>query len=333
MKRTTFLIPHFRTWRWSAVCVHALKTYGIPVEQEIILIDNSPGHPSIKAITETSLGEGIKVISGNPKFTSHGHGYCLGEEVASGDHIFTAESDSFPIRHGWFDPYVEAVGQGYDLIGPEIPQGSGRYIHPAGALVSKRVLEAAKQWRSRHDNWLFCPGAAPALGLSDKGYHVVARSEWLYEQAIPSDLLNQIELWSLTGAWQEMRAFEDDSFDTYMHRKRITHFTPQPGRDHYLKIGYEAGQWLAYFAEYSGFKCLRAPVEIEWMPGRTGRQAAGSTVFGGFRHVWAGSVSLVSAKDMDPEVVAFKTGNMNEYFSQLPVDIRTQIEELERRNA
>ena len=317
MKKVSILIPHFKTVEWTAICVNAFKTYGMPVPSEIIVCDNSPGHPSIRAITETSLGAGVNVVLGNPDFPSHGMGYDIAVKHATGDWMFTSETDSFPTRHGWFDEYVKASVD-YTLIGPSVPQSSGRYIHPAGALVSIDVLTSALLWQIEHSEWAFVPSAAIQMGLSDRAYHVVCR-----DIMVPEPLRAEAELWAKAGVWQEMRSFDEDSFDTYSKRQGIENFEPT-GKDAYLKIGYEAGQWLHYFARHQGFRCLEAPSTIAWMPGHDSKQAAFSTVFDGFKHVWCGTMSHVS-DGIAADVRAYKMGVMKAEYEKLSPDLRRDI--------
>lgn len=334
--KVSILIPHFRTWRWTAVCIWHFKKFGLPVPSEIILVDNSPGHPSIKAITQTELGEGVKVLSGDPEFASHGNGYDIAARAATGTHFFTAETDSMPTRCGWFDEYVKAVGDGYDLIGPEIPQSAGRYVHPAGALLDSRVYNAAIRWQKNQAEWFFCPGAAVMMQYADRGYHVVCRGEDALRRVLStSALAKEIDIWAKAGPYQEMRCFEDDSFETYPQRTGIglKYFSPLEGKGYYLKIGYEAGQWLAYFAEAHGFKVLRAPTEIRWMEGHENQQAAASTVFGGFTHYWGGTVSNVAPEgDFNAGVRRAKMAVQDGLFAALPEKLRNQIEAFERAN-
>lgn len=329
MRKVSIIIPTYKTWRWTAICIHAYKTYGVPVDSEIILVDNAPDSPMIQAITETELGDGVKVINGERDFSSHGRGYDLAYNESDGDWIFCSETDSFPTRHGWFDEYIKASSE-YDLIGPEVPQSSGRYIHPAGSLYRREIIEKAKEWQKNHKNWIFCPGAAVELGTSSKGYHVVANKGWLGHQNFSSELGDQIATWTRAGVFQEMRCFDEDTWESYPHRVSIVNWEPDPGKPAYNKIGFEAGQWLAYFAQSHGFKVLKAPTEIHWMPGHEGGQAAFSTVFGGYTHVWCGTVSNLP-NDIANDVRAFKLAKMNELFNQLPESVRVKIEFLEER--
>ena len=332
MRKLSIIIPHYATWRWTAICVNAFKTFGVPVESEIIVCDNSPGNPSIKCLTETSLGYGVKIVQGDPNLPSHGHGYELCYEQAEGDWIFTAETDSFPTRSGWADEYVKASAN-YHLIGPPIPQSSGRYIHPAGAAVSRLVLNSALNWMQEHQEWIFCPGAAVALQTSDRPYHVVAHRDFIEEHKDKLSATHYCEIknWQKAMQWQQMRCFDEDTFENYSQRTGIKNWNPVPGKLAYNKIGFEAGQWLSYFAQDHGFKCLEAPTHIEWMPNHHMGQAAFSDVFGGFRHVWCGTSSFSPA--IAPDVREFKMKQMNDAWLTVPEPIRKIIETLEQEHA
>lgn len=333
MKLVSILIPHFKTWRWTSACIHLFKHYGFSLPYEIIVCDNSPGHPSIKCLTETELGEGVTIVDGQADFPSHGKGYFKAYQKAQGDWIFTAESDSFPTRHGWGEGYIKAA-EHHDFIAPLMPMAAGAYGHPAGALVKRSVLDAHEAWRRDITDlgWVFIPGAAQALRLSDQGYHVVIHRDELARHSLPQDVDDNMRLWAEdVGPWQEMRSFDDDSFKTYGQRRCIGAWSPIAGRDHHLRIGYEPGQHLWYFAKSHGVKCMEAPLHIEWMPGRTGQQASYSDVFGGFRHVWAGTSAFCDG--IPAHTKEHKMKQMNQYFAQLPEHIRTKVEELERKHA
>jgi hypothetical protein len=326
--KVSILIPHFRVPQWVAICVHFFKKFPIGVDHEIIVCDNSPGHDSIKVLTETSLGEGVKIVQGQADFPSHGKGYFKAYQAAEGDWIFTAETDSFPICDGWFKSYEIASNSGYQFIAPPMPMAAGRYGHPAGALVSREVLELHQKWRDDQKDWVFIPGSAPALELSERGYHVVIREDELSDWLLPPDVQKNLELWrDDVGPWQEMRSYDDDAFESYGHRTGITHWSPQEGKVHHLRIGYEPGQHLSYFAQSHGVKCMDAPVYIQWMPGWEGKQAAYSDVFGTFRHVWAGTSAFCDG--IPSHTRTNKLDQMNEYMSQLPVEILKKCKELE----
>lgn len=328
MKKVSILIPHYQTWRWTAICIWHYRQYGVPVDSEIILVDNSPAHPSIRAITDTLLGDGIKVVTGNPAFSSHGMGYDIAASHANGDWFFTSETDSFPLRFGWFDEYLKASAD-FDLIGPEVPQSSGTYIHPAGALMNNEIYDAALKWQHQVEDWWFLPGAGLEF-KQDKPYHIVSKdNNKLVHECIQR---TDAQVWRQAGPYQEMRSFDNDDWETYPQRKGIKNFFAG-GNGPYRKIGYEAGQWLSYFAEqHLKRPVLRVPMQLDWMEGKTGQQAKQSLLWGGaFIHVWAGSVTTVAAKDMAPEVVALKRAQQDFYWQRLPMSLRLQIEAMEKR--
>lgn len=328
MKKVSILIPHFQTWKWTAACIWHFKQYGIPVDSEIILVNNSPGHPSIKAITETDLGRDIIVLDGDPEFTSHGMGYDIAARRASGDWFFTSETDSFPTQCGWFDEYVKSSVD-HSLIGPEIPQSSGFYVHPAGALMRRRIYDDAMEWQKQYAEWLFYPGTGIIYGF-DKPYHVLVHVDHA-THAEDDESVAQMRLWRRAGPYQEMRAFCDDDWDTYPMR-RDAMFRPEQDLKVYRKIGYEAGQWLSYFADKQGYRVQRAPVNLQWMPGQHGKQAAHSTVFEGFTHFWGGTVSSLGPNGMEETVRAFKLKQQQDAFEKLPLNLKMQIEELIQQN-
>ncbi len=327
--KVTITFPHYETWRWTSIAVEALKRFPFPTEHEIIVVNNSPHSQSIKCLTETSLGEGVRIIDGDPEITSHGQALSLAYEASDSDWIFTCESDSFPVRDSWGHEYVKA-SEDFDYIGPHMALAGGVFIHPCGALASRKVVEACKEWRKKYSDWVHVPGAAVTLGLSDKAYHVTCEEAWLKTKLITAELQKQVDIWKKAGPWQYEDSFDDDSFDDYWLRKEIRNWEPHHGIKHHLRIGYEPGELLSFFAQ-KNFNCMHAPTVVEWIPGWENRQAAKSTIFGGFSHIWCGTSSFSPA--IDPVVREFKMKQMAEYWLTVPQGLREQIEKLEAQHA
>ncbi len=323
MKKLTIAFAHAFTWRWTSIAVHALRKFPFPMEHEIIVVNNSPEHPSIKCLTETRLGEGVKIINGDPELPSHGQALSLAYEACDSDWFFTSESDALPITASWGAPYIRSADD-FDYIGPYMSLAGGRFIHPCGAMANRKVIEQAKAWRAKYPEWIFINSAAPELGLDLKGYHVSCTKEfWSQANLTPSIAERQVReatIWEKAGPWQEMLSFTDDSFDSYWMRELPN--LSSPTKEAYLRVGYEPGQHLSGFA-LQNFKCLKAPFKMEWIPGFHDRQAAYSDVFGVFRHVWCGTSSFSPA--IAPEVRAFKMSQMDMHFLQLPEDLRNEI--------
>lgn len=330
MKSISVLCAHYKNWKWLPIAIHSLRQYGFSgIPFEILVCDNSPHHPSIKTLTETELGKEVKIIQGDPDLPSHGQGYSLCYEQAGGSHLFTIETDSYAMRHGWFEPYIKA-SVNYDYIGPRMALAGGNFIHPCGALCSRDVVERAKLWRKDHASWIQAQGAAITLGLSDQAYHVTIHQDLLAQKVVPIELTRSIDTWKKAGPWQCMDSFDDDSFKTYGQRKEIAHWSPH-GSMYHLRIGYEPGQHLAYFADKYA-RTFAAPHRVDWIPGWEGRQAAQSVIFDGLCHAWAGT-SAVDCEGLHETVRSFKRKQMEECFLQLPEGLRQEILELEKKYA
>lgn len=328
MKKVSIIWSHWQTFRWSAITAYFFKKYQWPFPWEMLVANNSGNHPSIKVLTETELGDGVRIIEGETDFPSHGRGNELCLAAATGSHAFFTESDAFPIQDNWANEYIKLAAD-FHLIGPEIPQGSGRYIHPAGSLYDMRIFDAMKEWQNSIRDWYFCPDAAIELGTSDRPYHVVCHKDF-FESKNPSDALrDRVRLWQRCGPMQEMRCFDStDTFENHMDRTGVTYWQPVVGRDYYNKIGFEAGQMAAYFAHDHGFRCIRASTDLRWIPGWEGRQSSGATVLGGFFHAWCGASSRCNG--IHPDVRAFKLAQEDHYFRQLPEKLQRDIELLEK---
>ncbi len=199
MRKAAVIIPSYLSFKWIAACIWHFKQYPLSIPHELIVCDNSFPHPSIKALTETSLGEGVKIVLGDPDLPSHGQGYWKCWEAASPecDWAFTAENDSFPTRHGWFESWIKDAGEGFELIGPYMPMASGKYVHPAGACISRRAIEKAQTWQEAHKGWRFSPSSALRWGTADWPYHVVVSETVIQERYnlppfMPDDLRKDI---------------------------------------------------------------------------------------------------------------------------------------------
>lgn len=128
----------------------SLKQHKNETTFDILVIDNSYGHPSIKGITETSLGEGVRVAL--PKDPVHGgHQMALDHaiDLVETPWFVAWETDVLAVRDGWLDwllsfvkdDQVAIVGW-YWSIGID---DSRHYISPAGALYRTSILKRLKK--------------------------------------------------------------------------------------------------------------------------------------------------------------------------------------------
>lgn len=150
MNDATVVIPHAFVTRWLQTSVATLKQHKNNATFDILVVDNSIPHPSIKGIVETSLGEGVRVVP--PQDPAHGgHQMALDHAIDLVDTPwFVAwETDVRVMRDGWLDwllsfikdDYVAIVGW-YWSIGID---DNRHYISPAGALYRTSVLKRLKR--------------------------------------------------------------------------------------------------------------------------------------------------------------------------------------------
>jgi hypothetical protein len=145
----TVVIPHAFSPRWIQICVASLKTHKNEADFDILVVNNSVGHPSIKALTETRLGEGVKVIEPrDPNIAGHQVALDMAIDLVETPWFIAFESDVQVMRDHWFDwmlsfekdPYVAIIGW-YWSIGIDDWR---HYISPAGALYRTSILKNLK---------------------------------------------------------------------------------------------------------------------------------------------------------------------------------------------
>lgn len=162
-KAATVVIPHAFTSRWTQTAVSSLKQHKNEASFDIIVVDNSSHHASIRGITETSVGEGVKVILPKDPIRG-GHQLALDHAIDFVDTPwFVAwETDVVVHRDGWLDwllsfvkdEYVAIVGW-YWSIGSD---DNRHYISPAGALYRTSILKNLKQECNNNQDLAVCYG-------------------------------------------------------------------------------------------------------------------------------------------------------------------------------
>lgn len=150
MKPVTVVIPHALTTRWTQIAVSSLLGHQNDTPFDIIVINNTPGHPSIRGITETTLGNLVKVVSPtDPANTGHQLSLDQAIDLVETPWFLAWETDVRVLRDGWLDwmlsyakdDYVAIIGWYWDAGFDD-----GRhYISPAGALYRTSILKRLKR--------------------------------------------------------------------------------------------------------------------------------------------------------------------------------------------
>jgi hypothetical protein len=263
------VVPHAFTSRWTAITVAALKKHKNVADFDILMVDCSPGHPSIRTITETSLGEGVKVID-PPAPNIAGHQVALDQaiDLVETPWYVAFETDVRVLRDGWLDWLLSFVKDDYvAMVGwnwASDADDSRHYISPAGALYRTSVLKLLKEECLRNKDMACCYG----LDMSK-------RIDFLKDFPHTAGKLIKMGLW---GPFLESRGFGN--------------VYPFP-RDYWVS---EPGNWI-YNRIKMQWEVIHVPGEMvvneDNIPGLPHKYAyiGPSEAEAYYKHYWAGSVS------------------------------------------
>lgn len=310
-KVASIIIPHAFTNRWTAIAVASLKAHKNNADFDIIVVDNSQGHDSIKTISETRLGEGVKIVNmPDPNLAGHqiALDYCI--DLVETPWYVAWETDVKVMRDGWLDWMLSYVkDDGVAIVGwywkgdPEFDD-SRHYISPAGALYRTSVLRMLKEECLRNKDLFVCYGA-----------DMSKRIDIMKEYPHTGGKLIPMGLW---GPFSEARGFGN----VYPYSKTRDHWVPEPGNWIYNRC---VMQW----------ECIHLPGKLadsdeEGKRIGTPQKYAyigPSEEESYYRHYWAGTVSHNYQKHKIPPHDGVKlkwwlTREFNLWEEQVPEDVK-----------
>lgn len=147
-KFATVVIPFAYTQRWGQISLASLKKFKNERDFDILVMNNSPHVDAIKALTDTSLGDGVKFHIPE-KHRQRWHAGSLDRAISMIDtpYMFTMETDCTVNRDGWLDWYASllpdkyAAMAGYFWKDPSLRTDDGRhYINSSGTIYRTEVL-------------------------------------------------------------------------------------------------------------------------------------------------------------------------------------------------
>lgn len=329
----TILIPHYKSGKPTAYCVSKLLEHKGTHEIKIIVIDNSVGDESINYLQP--FKNEIEILSYQKEFIqSHGCAFDFAMAQVKTDYFITLESDSFPTQDNWLDYYEEMVNKGYDVAGSLLKLSGGEYIHPCGALYSKKLWQEAKIYCNEVE-YAYFPNMSVYGGFD---CHLMVHKSIVEKvMASPYDWIEPAESYKHIGRKEMVKRMlyyspivapfhngmgrKDETVKTYGSRT-IESETPYTLLDNKKKlinrVGLEPGQWLTFFAQARGKIIGAVPTEIKWMKDRDDQQQEYTKMDNGLTHVWAGS-SFLDMKGTDfNDVYEFKNNYINELYNSLP---------------
>lgn len=307
MKRNyTILIPHYKTGKMTAYCLNQIFKHTHRAIK-VVVIDNSQGEgleylqPYINKITLVTY----------PNTLMQSHGLAFDYAIAQGHvktkYFITLESDSFPTDDNWLSYYDKLAMEGYDMAGSLLQLSGGEYIHPAGSMYRLENWKEAKADIEQHYK-----GFNFYSGYTQKDGH---KYHFITTDTIPNiDLKSYLPI--AQSVFHNGMGANEEHITTYGNRKS--------GQDNLLalknntnRIGYEPGQWFAYWHKLKGKKIKHIPTQVEWMLNRVSQQQEFTLTENGVKHIWGVTAYNGVAQEELNDIIIRKQTIMNELYERI----------------
>jgi hypothetical protein len=267
MSRVAIALSHGHAAKWLQVIIHSLKTMKNEMESDIYVAATWPGHPSIKAITETPLGDDVHVMDCVRRKTSHATGLDeILEHIAplGYDYMFCTETDCRAMKPGWLDWYYNFMKNDpkIGMAGFFWNEGRNHYnINPSATLYRVDMLmKYHKESRENNEGMFYHPRGNRAD--TEKGMDTNIKE--------------------VAGVFSETRGIKNPSPE---QEKQILRGVPQAA-------WFEPGAWL-YYKSIGEYTYAAVPNDHIYTNLGGGRTPEG-TYYGGkkdpyFIHFWGGT--------------------------------------------
>jgi hypothetical protein len=162
MDKSIVVIPHCRTVKWLQIAVASIKEMKCEHPFDIMVVNNSPeGDQSLKALTETKLGEGVR-IEENKYIRAHAGALDYALSIIDPEEypfFFSAETDCRALRPGWLDWFHSFMRDEWTAMAGWFWPGTDReYIHTGGCLYRTKILNRIKKQLQANENLMICYG-------------------------------------------------------------------------------------------------------------------------------------------------------------------------------
>lgn len=318
--RFSILIPHYKTGKMTAYAIHQLLKFRGRHEIDIIVVDNSQDG-SEKIFQFMDYGnhpDSSMMYIPYPKDLLQSHGiafdYAL-EQMYNhiSDYFITIESDSFPTTSTWLDYYENLINEGYDMAGSLLTLSGGQYVHPCGAMYKKSNWKEAMAYaESINKVYTYYPNETQ----TEEGgfmYHSMRRGGEENERSIHYK--------PCTKVFHNGMGFNQESIKTYGHRNIETGVKDMRmdlnESPRILRVGYEPGQWFAYWHYWQKKKIKEIPTETVWLPNRRNQQQAYTINEAGFKHLWGHTAWHDSKDESMKDVIGFKRNQAEELYKEI----------------
>lgn len=290
MKKVAVGMTHGHTAKWLQTVIQSLKNNPNQAESDIYVACSWPGHPSIKALTETPLGEGVTLIDCKRRLHSHATGL---EEILElvwdkgYDYFFACETDCRAMKPGWLDWYLSFMSMpNVVMAGFFWEEGTNHYnINPSATLYRMDMLKKYHTEARNNNEDIFWHPRGNRMG-TDEGMDPTIKDVvgcFAETRGIKNPNPIQLEIilrgvpqasWWEPGSWLYVRSLGD--VENVQARVPCDHIYIQtPGQPSvYTPEGtYYGGKANPYFIHYWGgtrtYDFLKHPVNDGFVSGGT----------------------------------------------------------------
>ena len=267
MSKIAIAVAHGHAAKYLQVCITSFKQWRNEVECDIYVAATWPDHPSLKAITETSLGENVTIIPCTIRLHSHATGLDqILDHIRDKDYeyMFCGETDCRAIRDNWLDWFHSFMkDESIGMAGFFWHEGDRHYNNnPSGTLYRVDMLtKYHDEVRANKEGMFWHPrGNRPDtdMGMDPSIKHVA-------------------------GVFSETRGFKNP---TPAQKEVILKGVPQAA-------WFEPGCWL-YIRSVGEYGGVSVPVDHIYKQWPGGHTAPEGTYYGGkkdpyYIHYWGGT--------------------------------------------
>lgn len=293
MKRIVCVIPHSHTFFWSQTCVASLmrnppKAEGCEVV--IVLVDNSPWSPAIRAITDTPIlatkpaSIQFDVIPNHKSNRFHASALDCVIEKYQFDYFMALETDVLVLRPTWLQWFLDQLRETDYAVGHWHHE---KFVNPSCTLYRGNVLHEMNVWCKNHPT-------PNALRWGPQFSRTMPLDNNLLLSENPVEVLQNIKDW-IAGPFAEKRGWPAG-----------TTLKEEPSGQQKSGGWYEPGQQLHHWAVEAGYTYTVCPsltttvnnVPVQTLYGTSmpdpGRQLEAVELFGNAEtsHLWGGTRAL-----------------------------------------
>lgn len=146
MKKLVCAIPFSHGWFWLGACIASLKRNppkAVGYDVEIVVVDNSPWSPAIRAVTDTKLKEDITVVVNHKSNKFHASALDCVVETFDFDLLMALETDVLFLRPEWLQWFVGQLKETDFAVGGFHHEA---FINPSCTLYRGDVLRMMAKW-------------------------------------------------------------------------------------------------------------------------------------------------------------------------------------------